>query len=284
MREKLRIEEEKQHAPLKETISNIYTRLTDERYNAGLRKTGFLFFKPSDTGLYQTAVDKLKTLANDEVPTLGHQTEAKKAIRAYLDDRMTVRRHAYGRQRWEQMMCAYKALEDPEKFEEFCAQVNTRRGLTDPQKDAQNPDYVYASSFGPERVDLKNPHVPMNEMYRQLRQEYAKANAAGEKDALLKYFSQIAAMRMQSRRNDGDFGTLVDKNKMQVEAQLLYNDSGFRKILAGGDRKALFLEAENLLTPKKNANWTEKTAEQEMKNILEKKSLEKPKKKKEICC
>ena len=241
--------------PLKTVIDNVYARLTDPRYNASLRKTGFLFFKPADTGLYQTAVASLRTLANEELPlTLGHKREAKEAIRAYLDNRMTVRRHAYGRQRWEHMMCAYKALEEPEVFAAYCESINARRGLTDPKRDAMNPDYVYASSFGPERMYLEKPHVPLNEAYRQMRKEYARAKAAGEQDALLKYYSKIGAIRTQAVQNDGDLGMLVDMDLVEKQAEALYNEHTFRTLLKGNDRKALLEEAVKLLTPK-NSDW-----------------------------
>jgi hypothetical protein len=149
------------------------------------------------------------------------------------------------------MMCAYKALALPGDFEKYCRELNTYRGIK--ETDTLDPNYVYPSSFGAERMDLVNPHVPMNEAYRQLRQEYARDTAEGKKDALLDYFSKIAAMRSQVARNDGDWGTLVNMNLVAEQALQLKEDSGFINAFNKGkgesDRRAMFEEARKILEP-----------------------------------
>ena len=266
-----RLLEEKKR-PVKTVVDSVYLGLTDERYNADIRKRGFLFFKPSDTGLYQTAVAQLKKLF-DTNPGEDYRRadlrETKLALRAYLDDRKGVRSHEYGRHRWEKLMCAYKALEEPDQFAQYCAELNAHRGLTDPL----DPNYVHPSAFGPERVDLKNPQVPMNVAYRRLRQDYAKANAAEEKDALLNYYSRVAAMRTQAalklkpdqEQNPdqpirGDWGVLLDMQMLEQQAKDLANDHSFRSVFAGGDREALLSEAMRILAPTTD-DWTVKVNE-----------------------
>lgn len=273
--EKQRLEQrllEERKRPVKTVVDSVYLGLTDERYNADIRKSGFLFFKPADTGLYQTAVGQLKKLrdtAPGEEYSLADLRETKLALRAYLDDRKDVRSHEYGRRRWEKLMCAYKALEEPDRFAQYCAEVNAHRGLTDPL----DPNYVHPSAFGPERADLNNPQVPMNEAYRQLRQEYSRAKAAGENDALLKYFSRVAAMRTQAAlklspdgKQDpgqpirGDWGVLLDMQKLGQQAKELAEDHSFRSVFQGGDREALLSEAMRILAPK-TADWLGKASE-----------------------
>ena len=225
-RKKQQDEIEEAMKPIRTAVERVYLRLTDARYNADIQKTGFLFFKPSDTGFYQTAVKALETLYNKkEQYSNGELTAARQAVKAYLDERKDVRSHEYGKRRWEKMMCAYKALALPGQFEDYCKELNAHRGIKD--TDTLNPNYVHPSAFGAERMDLANPHVPMNETYRQLRQDYAKAKAAGEKDALLDYFSRIAAMRTQAARINGDWGTLVDMNLVAEQAEMIRKDSGF---------------------------------------------------------
>ena len=243
---------EEEMKPIRTAVERVYLRLTDARYNADIQKTGFLFFKPSDTGFYQTAVKALETLHNKkEQYTNGELTAARQAVKAYLDERKDVRSHEYGKRRWEKMMCAYKALALPGQFEDYCRELNAHRGIKD--TDTLNPNYVHPSAFGAERMDLVNPHVPMNEAYRQLRQEYARDAAEGKKDALLDYFSKIAAMRSQVARNDGDWGTLVNMNLVAEQALQLKEDSGFINAFNKGkgesDRKAMFEEARKILEP-----------------------------------
>ena len=256
-REQEDIEEEMK--PIRTAVERVYLRLIDARYNADIQKTGFLFFKPSDTGFYQTAVKALETLYNQkEQYTNGELTAARQAVKAYLDERKDVRSHEYGKRRWEKMMCAYKALALPGQFEEYCKELNAHRGIKD--TDTLNPNYVHPSAFGAERMDLANPHVPMNEAYRQLRQEYARDAAEGKKDALLDYFSKIAAMRTQAARINGDWGTLVDMNLVAEQAEMLRKDPGFINAFNKGkgesDRKAMFAEAGKILDPD-SKNWEE---------------------------
>ena len=258
-RKKQQDEIEEEMKPIRTAVERVYLRLTDTRYNADIQKTGFLFFKPSDTGFYQTAVKALETLYNKkEQYSNGELTAARQAVKAYLDERKDVRSHEYGKRRWEKMMCAYKALALPGQFEEYCKELNAYRGIKD--TDTLNPNYVHSSAFGAERMDLVNPHVPMNEAYRQLRQDYAKAKAAGEKDALLDYFSKIAAIRTQAARINGDWGTLVDMNLVAEQAEMLRKDSGFINAFNKGkgesDRKAMFAEAGKILDPD-SKNWEE---------------------------
>ncbi len=258
-RKKEQEEAEKEMKPIRTAVERVYLRLTDAQYNADIQKTGFLFFKPSDTGFYQTAVKALETLYNQkEQYSNGELTAARQAVKAYLDERKDVRSHEYGKRRWEKMMCAYKALALPGQFEEYCRELNAHRGIKD--TDTLNPNYVHPSAFGAERMDLVNPHVPMNEAYRQLRQDYAKAKAAGEKGALLDYFSKIAAMRTQAARINGDWGTLVDMNLVAEQAEMLRKDSGFINAFNKGkgesDRKAMFAEAGKILDPD-SKNWEE---------------------------
>jgi len=262
-----------QQKPMKTAIDSVYARLTDERYNADIRKTGFLFFKPSDTGLYQTAVSALGVIAAAQTGSVraGDMTTAKQAVKEYLDARKDVRAHEYGNRRWEKMMCAYKALENPAEFEEYCRELNARRGLTDPL----DPNYVHPSAFGPERMDLENPQIPMNEAYRQMRQDYARAKAAGEGDALLKYYSRVAAMRTQAalklkpdrdqepdRPIRGDWGVLVDMRQLEQQAKQLEQDVSFRAVFNGGDREALLSEAMKRLDPA-SPDWLGKSPAQE---------------------
>ncbi len=250
-------EREEEMKPIQTAVERVYLRLTDERYNADIRKTGFLFFKPSDTGFYQTAVGELKKLYDKKGQyQLGELNDARRAVKAYLDERKDVRSHEYGKRRWEKMMCAYKALALPGDFEKYCKELNDRRGIK--ETDTLNPNYVHPSAFGAERMDLVNPRVPMNEAYRQLRQDYARDAAAGKKDALLDYFSKIAAMRTQTARINGDWGTLVDMNLVAEQAEMLKNDTGFINAFNKGkgesDRKAMFAEAGKILDPDHN-NW-----------------------------
>ena len=272
--------------PIKTVVDSVYLGLTDERYNADVRKTGFLFFKPENTDLYQKAVDQLGVLYRTDSKLDYRSSDianAREAVKAYLDDRKAVRSHAYGRRRWEKLMCAYKALEKPEEFEKYCRELNTHRGITDPL----DPNYVHPSAFGPERVDLKNPQVPMNEAYRRLRQDYAKANAAGEKDALLNYYSRVAAMRTQAalklapdgKQNPdqpikGDWGVLLDMQKLEQQAKDLAEDSSFRSVFAGGDREALLSEAMRILAPNKE-DWTGRIAERSLETAARQEKTEK---------
>ena len=292
LRQEVQRQLEIKQRPIKTVVDSVYLGLTDEKYNADVRKTGFLFFKPSDTELYQTAVSSLeriyRTTGEYRNADLG---DARQALRAYLDKRKDVRSHEYGRRRWEKLMCAYKALEDPKEFEDYCAELNACRGFTDPVKDATDPDYVHPSAFGPERVDLNNPHVPMNEAYRQMRQDYAKANAAGDKDALLRYYARVAAMRTQAflkgeagqkvqedpetgqRTVKGDWGLLIDMEQVDAQAKELYEDYSFRKALKesdGANREALFKEAYRILKPREDWMAENLQPEQREKSEAEK--------------
>jgi len=250
--------------PVKTVIDNVCARLTDPQYNASLRKTGFLFFRPSDTGLYQTAVHAIETLSKTDLPLpTGRKRETKEAIRAYLDDRMTVRRHEYGRQRWLQMMCAYRALEEPAVFAEYCAQINQRRGVTDPSDE----NYVHPNAFEAGRTDLKNPLVPMNEALTRFRQNYQKAAAAGNKDAQRDYFCLVAALRAEAfNNNDGwkakpeelskkMWGTLVDMKRVEDNARKLQQESGVLTAFKKGERQEMLQEPVRALYPDPSKKW-----------------------------
>ena len=260
-REMRRVALEKKNAPLKKTISDIYTRLTDPRYNEEVRKTGFLFFQPSNTGLYQAAVDSLATVNQAADPRNSDKTAAITALRAYLDDRMGVRRHEYGRQRWVKLMCAYKALETPEQFAAYCQRVNAYRGIKD--EDVANVNFVHPSAFGPERVDLEKPRIPMNEALQNLRQDYAKAAAAKDEKALQHYFARVSAMRTEAivSGHGGDMGALIDMDQVNEKAQTLEQDPSFLTTFKTGDRRALLYKAKDILYPEKK--WGPGVSEQE---------------------
>ena len=250
-REKAAVEQQK---PMKTAIDSVYARLTDERYNADIRKTGFLFFKPSDTGLYQTAVRALGAIAAAQTGSVrsGDMMTAKQAVKEYLDARKAVRAHDYGNRRWEKMMCAYKALETPENFAQYCEELNVYRGLTNPG-DVQDARYVHPSAFDAARMDLEKPQIPMNEALRQLKQDYAKEAAADKAAATLKYFAGVSAMRAQAteKNPDADWGTLVDMEKIRDQGLELSKDPQFLAAYSGGDRRAMFAQAEQILHPRK---------------------------------
>ena len=238
--------------PMKTAIDSVYARLTDERYNTDIRKTGFLFFKPSDTGLFQTAVRALGVIAAAKSGAVraGDLTTAKQAVKEYLDARKAVRAHEYGNRRWEKMMCAYKALETPENFARYCKELNDYRGLKDPQ-DVQDARYVHPSAFDAARMDLANPRIPMNEALRQLKQEYAKEAAADKDAATLRYFARVSAMRSQAaeKNANGDWGALVDMEKIRTQGEDLSRDPDFLEAYRGGDRRVMFAKADQILHP-----------------------------------
>ena len=243
--------------PMKTAIDSVYARLTDERYNADIRKTGFLFFKPSDTGLFQTAVRTLGVIAAAKTGSVraGDMTTAKQAVKEYLDARKAVRAHEYGNRRWEKMMCAYKALEEPEKFERYCEELNAYRGIKDPL----DPNYVHPAAFDSARMDLNAPQAPMNEALRQLKQDYAKEAQTNKDTATLQYFARVSAMRAQAAEKsaqaaekdlNGVWGTLVDMDKIRKQAEELARDPDFMETYRAGDRRAMFAKAAQILHPR----------------------------------
>ena len=243
---------EEQQKPMKNAIDNVYARLTDPRWNADIRKTGFLFFKPSDTGIFQTAVRALGVIASAQAGSVrsGDVTAAKQAVKEYLDARKDVRGHEYGKRRWEKMMCAYKALETPENFARYCEELNLHRGV---EKYLQDDAYVHPSAFDAARMDLEKPQIPMNEALRLLKQDYAKEAAADKDAAKLNYFARISAMRAQATEKniDADWGTLVDMEKLRVQGTELSRDPQFLEAYRSGDRRVMFAQAEQILHPRK---------------------------------
>jgi hypothetical protein len=174
---------------------------------------------------------------------------------------MGVRRHEYGRQRWVKLMCAYKALETPEQFAAYCQRVNAYRGIKD--EDVANVNFVHPSAFGPERVDLEKPRIPMNEALQNLRQDYAKAAAAKDEKALQHYFARVSAMRTEAivSGHGGDMGALIDMDQVNEKAQTLEQDPSFLTTFKTGDRRALLYKAKDILYPEKK--WGPGVSEQE---------------------
>ena len=124
-----------------------------------------------------------------------------------------------------------------------------------------------------------------------MRQDYAKANAAGDKDALLRYYARVAAMRTQAflkgeagqkvqedpetgqRTVKGDWGLLIDMEQVDAQAKELYEDYSFRKALKesdGANREALFKEAYRILKPREDWMAENLQPEQREKSEAEK--------------
>jgi len=263
--------------PFRRNIENIVERLDNVRYNADIRKTGFLFFKPSDSGLFQTAVDKLRAIAQadpDKTVSDSAKNDAYTAVKAYLDDRKAVRVHEYGKHRWEKMMCAYAALETPERFAAYCRELNEFRKINDPM----DPDYVSPEAFGAGRMDLEDPQIPLREARAQVLKEYKQPlpQEAGTDDRDLWYFARIAAMRnMAPAKND--WGALVDMKKVDEQAKQLVHETRFVDLVkseafrkgSAAERQTLFETAEKALAPKED--WSEYLAEEEKAKIFSKK-------------
>ena len=254
--------------PFRKNIGNIVERLDNARYNADIQKTGFLFFKPSDTGLFQTAVEKLKAIAQaDPGQTVRNsaKNEAYLAVKAYLDDRKSVRSHEYGKRRWEKMMCAYAALETPEKFAAYCKELNEYRKIDNPM----DPDYVSPEAFGPGRMDLANPQIPLREARAQVLKEYKEPlpENAGTADKDLWYFARVAVMRNTATKQN-DWGALVDMKQVDEQARQLVQEKTFADLIKSdkfkngdtAERQSLYETAEKLLAPKDD-QWQDDMAE-----------------------
>ena len=273
MRNWLKKSEMDKEKPFRRNIGNIVERLDNVRYNADIQKTGFLFFKPSDTGLFQTAVEKLKAIAQaDAGQTVSNsvKNEAYLAVKAYLDDRKGVRSHEYGKRRWEKMMCAYAALETPEKFAAYCKELNEYRKIDNPM----DPDYVSPEAFGPGRMDLANPRIPLREARAQVLKEYKEPVPAdaGTADKDLWYFARVAVMRNTATKQN-DWGALVDMKQVDEQARQLVKETKFVDLVQSekfkngdtAERQALYETAAQALAPK-NKDWGEEVAEQ-AKNV-----------------
>ena len=269
MRNWLKKSEMDKEKPFRRNIGNIVERLDNVRYNADIQKTGFLFFKPSDTGLFQTAVEKLKAIAQaDAGQTVSNsaKNEAYLAVKAYLDDRKGVRSHEYGKRRWEKMMCAYAALETPEKFAAYCKELNEYRKIDNPM----DPDYVSPEAFGPGRMDLANPQIPLREARAQVLKEYKEPVPAdaGTADKDLWYFARVAVMRNTATKQN-DWGALVDMKQVDEQARQLVKETKFVDLVQSekfkngdtAERQALYETAALALAPK-NKDWGEEVAEQ----------------------
>ena len=263
--------EQDKEKPFRRNIENIVARIDDVRYNADIQKTGFLFFKPSDSGLFQTAVEKLRAIAGTdpkEAVKDSARNEAYTAVKAYLDDRRAVRVHEYGKHRWEKMMCAYAALAPREEFEQYCRDLNTYRKIEDPM----HPDYVSPEAFGPGRMDLDSPQIPLREARAQILADHKRPLPpdAGTADKDLWYFARAAAMR-NSASAKNDWGALVDMKQVDEMAKKLVQETSFVDYVKSegfklGDRKDLYEKAEKALAPKND--WIAEMNEAE--NALEK--------------
>ena len=246
--------------PFRDNISNIVEQIDNVRYNKDIQKTGFLFFKPSDTGLFQTAADKLRKIARtepDESVLHADMNEAYIAVKAYLDDRKDVRVHEYGKHRWEKMMCAFAALATKEEFANYCKELNEYRKITDPM----DPDFVSPEAFGPGRMDLDDPQIPLRQARAQVLKEYKQPipQEAGTEDKDLWYFARIAAMR-NSAAVKNDWGALIDMKKVNDQAKLLVQDTGFVDLVKSeafrkgdpAERQSLYETAAKAIAPKKD--------------------------------
>ena len=256
--------EKNRELPFRRNIENIVEQLDNVRYNQDIRKTGFLFFKPSDTGLFQTAAEKLRAIARtnqDDTVRNSDKNEAYMAVKAYLDDRKAVRVHEYGKRRWEKMMCAYAALAPKAEFEQYCRDLNAFRKIEDPM----DPDYVSPEAFGPGRMDPENPQLPLREARAQVLREYKQPlpPEAGTADKDLWYFARVAAMRNLAPVKN-DWGALVDMKKVDEHARQLVQETSFVDYVKAdafkqGNRAELFAAAEKALAPKRD--WTQEIQE-----------------------
>ena len=162
-------------------------------------------------------------------------------------------------------MCAYAALETPEKFAAYCKELNEYRKIDNPM----DPDYVSPEAFGPGRMDLANPQIPLREARAQVLKEYKEPlpENAGTADKDLWYFARVAVMRNTATKKN-DWGALVDMKQVDEQARQLVQEKTFADLIKSdkfkngdtAERQSLYGTAEKLLAPKDD-QWQEDMAE-----------------------
>jgi hypothetical protein len=149
-----------------------------------------------------------------------------------------------------------------------------------------DPDYVSPESFGPGRMDLKDPQIPLREARAQVLNEYKQplpADAVTD-DRNLWYFARIAAMRNLAPVKN-DWGALVDMKKVNDQAIQLVQNTRFLDLVNSdvfkkgttAERQSLFETAAKALAPQDD--WQEKVAAQHNEEIMNKKDPVKEKQK-----
>ena len=154
-------------------------------------------------------------------------------------------------------MCAFAALATKEEFANYCKELNEYRKITDPM----DPDFVSPEAFGPGRMDLNDPQIPLRQARAQVLKEYKQPipQEAGTEDKDLWYFARIAAMR-NSAAVKNDWGALIDMKKVNDQAKLLVQDTGFVDLVKSeafrkgdpAERQSLYETAAKAIAPKKD--------------------------------
>ncbi|MBP5749842.1 MAG: hypothetical protein J6X24_03545, partial [Firmicutes bacterium] len=133
----------------------------------------------------------------------------------YLDKKETVRKRAFGRQRWTDCMTFLKQTMPPEKFKEYCRYINVKRGVSD---DPAHADYVSPETFG---------STNYKEAYDEILDQIKRGKGRPED------YATLIALRDQNPQQP------VDKKQLTLKKEEIMNDGAFQLLNLPDNKEAL---------------------------------------------